>query len=193
MARPVVVPPTRRSRIPVRSMIHSSLVSSVPSRSTLVTTLSGIADAPAGDAGAAGGHADHLAGRGRGAAAGDERFTEPSRGAEPRDRLAPREPLAGDGQHALDGAAERGADLVAGHVADDAAALDVLALGDVVGGGEHAGGGADDHPLGGEEVLAVVVLHGADRGGGLDGVVEVGRLGDRLGGGVGRAALGHAR
>ena len=43
MARPVVVPPTRRSRIPVRSMIHSSLVSSVSSRSTLVTTLSGIA------------------------------------------------------------------------------------------------------------------------------------------------------
>ena len=41
MARPTVVPPTRRSRMPVRSMIHASVVSSVASRSALVTTLSG--------------------------------------------------------------------------------------------------------------------------------------------------------
>ncbi len=40
-ASPEVVPPTRRSRMPVRSTIHSSLVSRLPSRSALVTTLSG--------------------------------------------------------------------------------------------------------------------------------------------------------
>src|SRR3546814_12060943 len=41
MPRPVVVPPTRRSRMPVRPVIHSSLVSSVVSRSTFVTIFSG--------------------------------------------------------------------------------------------------------------------------------------------------------
>ena len=41
MPRPVVVPPTRRSRIPVRSTIQASLVSRLSSRSTLVTILSG--------------------------------------------------------------------------------------------------------------------------------------------------------
>jgi hypothetical protein len=41
MASPVVVPPTRRSRIPVRSTIHASVVSRVASRSAFVTTFSG--------------------------------------------------------------------------------------------------------------------------------------------------------
>ena len=61
------------------------------------------------------------------------RCTRCSRSAQPRHRLAAGEALAGDGQQPLHGAAERRADLVAGHVADDAAALDVLALGDVGG------------------------------------------------------------
>ena len=43
MARPDVVPPMWRSRIPVRSTIHSSLVSRLTAMSSLVTTLSGTA------------------------------------------------------------------------------------------------------------------------------------------------------
>ena len=43
MARPDVVPPMWRSRMPVRSMIHSSLVSRLTAMSSLVTTLSGTA------------------------------------------------------------------------------------------------------------------------------------------------------
>ena len=43
MARPEVVPPMRRSRMPVRSTIHSSLVSRLTAMSSLVTTLSGTA------------------------------------------------------------------------------------------------------------------------------------------------------
>ena len=43
MARPEVVPPMWRSRIPVRSTIHSSLVSRRTAMSSLVTTLSGTA------------------------------------------------------------------------------------------------------------------------------------------------------
>ena len=50
MARPDVVPPMWRSRMPVRSTIHSSLVSRRTAKSALVTTLSGHGDAPAGDA-----------------------------------------------------------------------------------------------------------------------------------------------
>ena len=41
VASPEVVPPTRRSLMPVRSVIHSSLVSMVAARSSLVTILSG--------------------------------------------------------------------------------------------------------------------------------------------------------
>ena len=51
VASPDVVPPTRRSRMPVRSVIQSSLVSIVAARSSLVTTLSGTASAPTGDDG----------------------------------------------------------------------------------------------------------------------------------------------
>ena len=39
-----VVPPTRRSRIPVRSRIHASLVSSRASSCAFVSTVSGRAD-----------------------------------------------------------------------------------------------------------------------------------------------------
>ena len=41
MASCEVVPPIRRSRMPVRSRIQASLVSMVTDRSSLVTTLSG--------------------------------------------------------------------------------------------------------------------------------------------------------
>ena len=61
-------------------------------------------------------------------------------------------------------------------VPHDPAPLDVLALGHA-GGHEHAGGGADHQPLRREEVLAVVVLHGARLGGGVEHVVERGRVG----------------
>ena len=50
MARPEVVPPMWRSRMPVRSTIHSSLVSRRTAMSSLVTTLSGHRDTPTGDA-----------------------------------------------------------------------------------------------------------------------------------------------
>ena len=43
MASCEVVPPIRRSRMPVRSWIQASLVSMVTDRSSLVTTLSGTA------------------------------------------------------------------------------------------------------------------------------------------------------
>ena len=43
MASPEVVPPIRRSLMPVRSWIQASLVSMVTDRSSLVTTLSGTA------------------------------------------------------------------------------------------------------------------------------------------------------
>ena len=61
---PAVVPPTRRSWMPVRSRIHSSLVSIIPARSSLVRTLGGSAvpqpvmTAPATPGGMAGSQLD---------------------------------------------------------------------------------------------------------------------------------------
>src|SRR5688500_14383932 len=139
MPRPVVVPPTRRSRIPVRSTIHASLVSRLSSRSAFVTTLSGSA-VPQPVMRARDGSTplilqDPGGGRVRGAAT--------SRRAQPGDGLAAGEALAGDGEQALHGATERRPHLVAGDVTDHPTGLDVLALGDVGGRGEHARGGAD--------------------------------------------------
>ena len=73
-----VVPPTRRSRMPVRSTIHSSVVSSMASRSALVTTLSGSA-VPQPVIAAPTSSVDHRAA---------------SRRPQPGDRLAGRHPFA---------------------------------------------------------------------------------------------------
>ena len=94
----------RGSRCARRSTRRS--VSSVASRSALVTTLSGSAVPQP---------ASRIIDGAR------------SRGAEPRHRLAAGEPLAADREHAHDRAAEGGADGLARHVAHDAAPLDLLA------------------------------------------------------------------
>src|SRR5690606_16093224 len=74
----VVLPPIRRSRMPVRAWIHSSLVSIVAARSALVTTLSGKA-VP---------HPEITAPWAPGRIAGIGSSSAASAGAQPGDRLA---------------------------------------------------------------------------------------------------------
>ena len=142
MASPAVVPPWRRSLMPVRSVIHSSVVSSRASKSALVTTLSGravpqpVMVAPAD----AGGHAvrAHAV---RSQAMGWLVVTRsPATASMPIDR-------AGEG----------GADLVLADGAEDGAGhRRCQPAATVADGLEHPRGGADHEPLGGEEVLALV-------------------------------------
>ena len=145
-----VLPPTRRSWMPVRSTIHSSVVSRpLVRRSSLVSTLSGravphpVMTPPRADPGVDG---MTLSVRAR---------TRVRAGAQPGDGLAGHQPLGVDGDVALQHAGERRAHLVLADVAEHGADLDGGAVGDAGGAGEHAGGRADHHPLAGEEVLAL--------------------------------------
>lgn len=102
IASPVVEPPMRRSRIPVRSTIHASEVSSVASRSELVTTFEGrLAPTPATRMPTA----PHWRVVTVLAVTGWVRRR--SRAPQPCHGLAACEPLAGDGEQAHDGAPER--------------------------------------------------------------------------------------
>src|SRR5262245_26212114 len=188
---PAVVPPTWRSRMPVRSMIHSSLVSSpMSARSWLVSTFGGSAvPHPVMTAPRAFGRVTGIWGSsfGLGGRAGR------ARRAEPGDRLAGGHPLGGNGDVALQRAGERRADLVLADVTEHRADRDQGAVAESGRGGEHAGRRTDDEALAGEEVLALE-LGGRRRRVGpdpFDELVEVLRRGDRDGAGVGHGALRH--
>src|SRR6478736_2470674 len=107
-ARPLVVLPMRRSLMPVRSVIHSSLVSMVAARSSFVTILSGTAiphprttrpRTPSGTRGTSG---------------------RP----EPGDRLAAADSFAVDGDERLEDALERRTHLVFADAPEDCARPD---------------------------------------------------------------------
>ena len=177
MPRPAVVPPTRRSRMPVRSTIHSSLVSRRGLEVGVGDDLVGQGGAPAGDRGIAGGVRPRHAVRSQ--AMGWRGMT--------RSPATARKPLT------VPANGERTS--CAGDVADARRPTSiVLALGERRGGLEHAGGRAHDQALDHEQVLAVVVTDGAAGGPArrsTSGVEVVGR-GDRHGAGAVDGALGHA-
>src|SRR5689334_12897859 len=122
-ARPAVVPPMRRSQMPLRSRIHSSLVSRVAARSSLVTILSGrAAPQPAMRA----------------------VLIRRSCRAEPRNGLARHHPLPEMGEHALDAPGERGPDLGVADGAEQIALAHRLAAIEIGSGLEESCRGADD-------------------------------------------------
>src|SRR3954451_17476002 len=166
IASVAVVPPTRRSRMPLRSTIHSSLVSSMASRSALVTTLSGSA-VPQPEM-----RADVMSPscRSRGAIVetpppnpkGIRLLGGRSRRPKPRDRLTGHHPLAQVREDPFDASRERRPNLRLANGAEQVACLDRPARVEIRNRGEEPGRRAHDHPLGHEEMLALVV-----RGAGL--------------------------
>src|SRR5690606_41393171 len=70
-----------------------------------------------------------------------------------------------NGHESRDRAAERRAHGLDGYGAEHVAAVDLVALGEPLRRGEHPGGGDDDEPIGGEEVLAFVEVDGVGHGG----------------------------
>ena len=111
--RPAVVPPTRRSRMPVRSRIHSSLVSIMLGEVVVGDDLVGQGGAPAGDDGTADAVGDRAA---------RQAVLSQAMGWRQRD------PLAVDRDVALQHAGERRAHLVVAHVAEHVADADARAL-----------------------------------------------------------------
>src|SRR5262245_56867906 len=130
-------PATRRSRIPVRSTIHSSLVSTRASRSALVRRPSGSA-VPQPTI--------------------DDAMLTPSRDPQPGDGLAFSQPFARVREKTHQRPAERAPHRELGAGADDLthyiARADRRAFADV-GGAEHADGGRDDETFRNSEPFAV--------------------------------------
>ena len=136
-----VVPPTRRSRMPVRSLIHASLVSIVLARSSLVTTLSGRAVPQPRDHAAADAPRDRAARQAVLSQAIGWRLVTRSPSTA---RYACSTPANGERTSWFADAAE---DLPRVDGASPRAGVARVA--------EHAGRRAHDQPLGGEEVLAL--------------------------------------
>src|SRR6478609_6514057 len=137
IASPEVVLPTRRSRMPLRSTIHASVVSSVASRSALVTTFSGSA-------------VPHPVMR------ADLTSTSWSCGSEPCNGLARHHALAEVGEDSFDTSRERRPHLRIADGAEQVTGLDRTAGAEIGHRFEEPRGRTHDDALGHEEMLAFV-------------------------------------